>query len=152
MCGIGNRKNGVFAGLLDAGAVEAYPGSLRLLDALRGRPLAVVSSSKNADRVLRAAGLRDRFDAVVDGETAEREGLRSKPAPDVFARGAELLGVDPGSCAAFEDALSGVASAAAAGIGLVIGVDRVGAAEELRAAGAHLVVGDLAELCADASR
>lgn len=152
VCGVGNRKNEVFSAMIAAGGVAPFPGTIALLDELRGFPLAVVSSSKNAEEVLRSAGLRDRFDAVVDGARAEREGLRSKPAADMFARGAELLGVDPARTVAFEDALSGVASAVAAGCGLVVGVDRVGEAVALRAAGAHMIVGDLSELRSDSSR
>ena len=45
---------------------------------------AVVSSSANAHQVLRAAGLDDAFDAVVDGGEVARLGLRGKPAPDGF--------------------------------------------------------------------
>lgn len=152
ICGVGNRKNARFAELLAGGSIAAYPGSVRLLDELRGHPLAVVSSSKNAEDVLRAAGLRDRFSVVVDGVVAEREGLPSKPAPDVFLRGAELLGVAPDRAVAFEDAISGVASASAGGFGLVVGVDRVGGADALRAAGAHKIVSDLSELCRDVGR
>lgn len=152
ICGVGNRKNARFAALLEGGSIAPYPGSVRLLDELRGHPLAVVSSSKNAEEVLRAAGLRERFAVVVDGVVAEREGLPSKPAPDVFVRGAELLGVDPARAVAFEDAISGVASAAAGGFALVVGVDRVDGADALRDAGAHMIVTDLADLCANSGR
>lgn len=146
--GVGNRKNAAFAELLREGGIAPFAGSLRLLDALQGLPLAVVSSSKNAEEVLRSAGIRDRFTAVVDGTTAEREHLPSKPDPAVFLRGAELLGLDPAQTAAFEDAVSGVASAAAAGCGLVVGVDRGAGASTLRDAGAHMIVSDLSELLA----
>jgi len=148
VCGIGNRKNVFFERALRADGIAAYPGSLRLLDALEasGTPVAVVSSSKNAEQVLATAGIRDRFPVVMDGLVAEREHLASKPAPDVFARAAEMLGVDPAHSVAVEDATSGVASAAAAGYGLVVGVDRGAGASALRAAGAHLIVTDLEEL------
>nr|WP_218868619.1 HAD-IA family hydrolase [Pseudoclavibacter chungangensis] len=147
VCGIGNRKNVLFERLLEEG-IEAYPGSVRLLDELARRdvPVAVVSSSKNAERVLRVAGLSERFPVVVDGVVAEIEGLPSKPAPDVFLAGAERLHVEPARSAAVEDALSGVASAVAGGFGLVIGVDRGTGAQALLDAGAHLVVTDLGEL------
>jgi beta-phosphoglucomutase-like phosphatase (HAD superfamily) len=46
----------------------------------------------------------------------------------------------------FEDALSGVAAGKAGGFGFVVGVDRVGQADELRAHGADRVVSDLAQL------
>ena len=55
-----------------------------------------------------------------------------------------MLGVDPARSAAVEDAHSGVRSAAAAGYGLVVGVDRGAGADALRAAGADVVVDDLA--------
>lgn len=144
--GIGNRKNRVFTEVLERDGIEPYPGSLRLLDQLAGRPLAIVSSSRNADAVLRAAGLRDRFPVVVDGSVAEREGLPGKPAPDTFVRAAELLGHRPERAAAFEDAVSGVAAAHAGGFGLVVGVDRGTGADALRAAGAGVIVNDLEEL------
>ena len=148
VCGIGNRKNLVFERILREEGVEAYPGSVRLLDALRdaGVPVAVVSSSKNAVEVLTAAKLRDRFAVIVDGVVAEREHLPSKPAPDVFLVAAERLGVTPARSAAIEDAISGVASAAAGAFGLVIGVDRGTGADALLEAGAHLVIDDLGEL------
>lgn len=148
VCGIGNRKNDVFARVLREEGIAPYPGSVALLDLLIAAevPIAVVSSSKNAEEVLRVAGLRDRFRVVMDGVIAERDHLASKPAPDVFAEAARMLGVDPARSAAVEDALSGVQSAAAAGFGLVVGVDRGAGAETLRDAGAHVVVSDLAEL------
>ena len=146
--GVGNRKNRAFVEVLERDGIEAYPGTVRLLDRLRalGKPLAVVSSSRNAEPVLRAAGLRGRFAAVVDGVVAEAEGLPGKPAPDTFLRAAELLGAPPERSAVFEDAASGVAAARAGGFGLVVGVDRGAGADALAAAGADPVVHDLEEL------
>ncbi|CAN7373063.1 HAD-IA family hydrolase [Microbacterium sp. LjRoot45] len=145
VCGIGNRKNDVFSSVLRAEGIAPYPGSLALVDRLRaaGVPIAVVSSSKNAEEVLQVAGIRDLFPVVMDGVIAEREGLPSKPAPDVFAEGARMLGVDPARSAAVEDAHSGVQSAAAAGFALVVGVDRGVGADVLLSSGAHVVVDDL---------
>lgn len=148
VCGIGNRKNAVFSRVLREDGVQPYPGSKALIDLLvdRGTPIAVVSSSKNAREVLSAAGILDLFPVVMDGVIAENEHLASKPAPDVFAEAARMLGVDPGRSVAVEDALSGVASAAAAQYALVIGVDRGVGAQALTDAGAHVVVRDLEEL------
>lgn len=145
--GVGNRKNAAFTEVLARDGIAAYPGSLLLLDALgaAGVPLAVVSSSRNAEPVLAAAGIRDRFAAVVDGVVAEREGLAGKPAPDTFLRAAELLGVEPRRAAVVEDAESGVAAGRAGGFGFVLGVDRGAGTPALIAAGADRVVADLAE-------
>ncbi|MFF0909059.1 HAD family hydrolase [Microbacterium enclense] len=146
VCGVGNRKNAVFSRILRAEGIAPYPGSVALLDVLAeaGVPTAVVSSSKNAVEVLEAAGLRDRFDVIMDGVVAERDHLASKPAPDVFAEAARMVGVDPAGSVAVEDALSGVQSAVAAGFGIVVGVDRGAGADDLRGAGATVVVDDLA--------
>jgi len=150
VCGVGNRKNEVFAAVLRSDGIAPYPGSLALLERLRaaGTPLGVVSSSKNAEEVLAAAGIRDFFRIVMDGVVAAREGLRSKPEPDMFAEGARMLGVDPARSAAVEDAHSGVQSASAAGFALVVGVDRGAGAQTLLDLGADLVVNDLAAFVA----
>ena len=145
VCGIGNRKNAVFERVLRAEGIAPFAGTMRVLDALAaaGTPVAVVSSSKNAEEVLAAAGIRDRFAVVMDGVIAERDHLASKPAPDVFVEAAGMLRVDPARSVAVEDAISGVESAAAGAFALVVGVDRGAGEQELRAAGAHVVVKDL---------
>ena len=76
VCGLGNRKNDAFGEVLARDGVEAYPGSVELVEALleRGVRVAIVSSSANAPDVLRAAGLLDRFETVVDGRVAKRAG------------------------------------------------------------------------------
>jgi beta-phosphoglucomutase family hydrolase len=148
VCGVGNRKNGAFHAVLEGEGIDAYPGSLALVDALEraGTPIAIVSSSKNARPVLAAAGILDRFPVIVDGVTAETKHLPSKPAPDVFLEGARELGTDPARAVVVEDAIAGVESGARGGFGLVIGVDRGAGADALRAAGAHFIVNDLSEL------
>ncbi|UOQ60559.1 beta-phosphoglucomutase family hydrolase [Leucobacter rhizosphaerae] len=148
--GIGHRKNRVFTEVLERDGIAAYPGTLRLLDRLDalGAMLGVVSSSRNAEAVLRAAGLRDRFRVVVDGEVAAREHLPGKPAPDTFLRAAQLLSVDPARSVVLEDAASGIAAGRAGGFACVVGVDRGAGAAALSDAGAHIVVQDLEELVA----
>ncbi|EFQ84635.1 beta-phosphoglucomutase family hydrolase [Aeromicrobium marinum DSM 15272] len=148
VAGLGNRKNDVFAQVLETDGVVAYPGSVALIDALvaRGTQLAVVSSSRNAPAVLAAAGLADRFPFVMHGGLAEERGLPGKPAPDTFLAAAAELGVAADRAAVLEDAVSGVQAGAAGSFGLVIGVDRGVGAEALTDAGADVVVTDLAEL------
>ena len=148
VCGLGNRKNDAFNEVLERDGVTAYPGSVALLDHLRelGLPLAVVSSSANAPAVLEAAGLADRFETVVDGAVATREGLPGKPAPDTFQRAATLLGASYDAAVVLEDAVSGVRAGAAGGFGRTVGVDRGAGVQALTDAGADLVVADLSEL------
>jgi beta-phosphoglucomutase family hydrolase len=148
VCALGNRKDELLRHLLAEEGVTPYPGSVRFLDAVTdaGAAVAVVSSSRNTPTVLAAAGLAARFAVVVDGHVAAREQLAGKPAPDTFARAAELLGVEPRDAVVVEDALSGVEAGRAGGFGLVVGVDRGVGADALRSAGADVVVEDLGEL------
>ena len=93
-----------------------------------------------------AAGLDDRFDAIIDGVVAQREDLAAKPAADMYLSAAKALSVPPAAAAVYEDALAGVQAGGAGLLGWVVGVDRAGQAAELRKAGADVVVRDLAEL------
>jgi beta-phosphoglucomutase family hydrolase len=146
--GLGNRKNEIVLRRIHDDGVEAYPGSVRYLRAVKeaGLPRAVVSSSTNCHDVLVAAGIADMFDARIDGVVAEQQHLRGKPAPDTFLAGARALGLKPTAAVVYEDALAGVAAGRAGGFGFVVGVDRVGQAEALKEHGADIVVEDLAEL------
>ncbi|XVX19777.1 HAD family hydrolase [Actinomycetota bacterium] len=148
VAGLGNRKNDAFNEVLARDGVAAYPGSVRLLDHLaeRGTRVAVVSSSRNAPAVLEAAGLGDRFTVVVSGAVAAERGLPGKPAPDTFAYAAQQLGVPIERAVVLEDAVSGVQAGRAGAFGLVVGVDRGAGVDALTAAGADIVVADLAEL------
>jgi HAD superfamily hydrolase (TIGR01509 family) len=146
--GLSNRKNEIVLRRIREDGVEAYEGSIRYVRAARDAGLhrAVVSSSANCRDVLVAAGIEDLFEARIDGVIAEREHLRGKPAPDTFLAGARALGLEPPAAAVFEDALAGVAAGRGGGFGYVVGVDRAGQAEALKAHGADIVVADLAEL------
>jgi beta-phosphoglucomutase family hydrolase len=146
--GLGNRKNEILLRRIREDGVEAYPGSVAFVRAVKGAgmPRAVVSSSANCHDVLVAAGIDDLFDARIDGVVAEREHLRGKPAPDTYLAGARALGLKPTAAAVFEDALAGVAAGRAGGFGFVVGVDRVGQADALKQHGADVVVTDLSRL------
>lgn len=146
--GLGERKNALVLRLIAERGVEVFEGSRRFAVAARAQGLrrAVVSSSANARQVLAAAGLAELMEARVDALVAAERGLAGKPAPDTFLAAAAALGVAPGRAAVFEDALAGVRAGAAGGFGWVVGVDRTGQGAALSAAGADVVVGDLAEL------
>ncbi|GAA0523766.1 beta-phosphoglucomutase family hydrolase [Paractinoplanes ferrugineus] len=146
--GIGNQKNLLVLQKIKEGKVQVYDGSVEYLKAAQqaGLRRAVVSASANCKDVLEAAGIADFLEARVDGVVAREQNLPGKPAPDTFLYGAKLLGIDPKSCAVFEDAQAGVAAGRAGGFGIVIGVDRVGQADALLEHGADIVVTDLSEL------
>ena len=151
LAGLGARKNAYFLQRLRTDGTDAYPGTVALVRALQaaGIGTAIITASRNCDDVLAAAGIPDLFPVRVDGQVAAQLGLPGKPDPAVFVEAARRLGASPRRTAVVEDALAGVEAGRRGGFALVVGVDRTGHAEELRRAGADLVVGDLAELRVD---
>ena len=146
--GLGNRKDELFRRRIEHDGVRTFPGTIAFLQAVRaaGKPVAVVSASRNCGDVLAAANVTQLFDCVVDGVIAAEQGLPGKPDPATFLFAARLLGLAPERMVLVEDALVGVEAGRRGGFGLVVGVDRHHHAEQLRRAGAEIVVEDLAEL------
>jgi beta-phosphoglucomutase family hydrolase len=148
VCALGNAKNRHFEQQLGRHPVEVFDDAVALIRAARaaGAATAIVSASENCCAILDRAGLRALFDVAVTGIEAAELGLAGKPAPDTFLKAAELLDVPPPRAVVFEDAIAGVQAGRAGGFGLVVGVDRGGAAAALRDAGAHVVCADLTQL------
>lgn len=146
--GLANRKQKLFVALLARGGVRAFPSTVMLLKRMRhsGMPIALVTASRNSNSVLTAAGVFDLFDAVVDGNDAERLHLPGKPDPAMFLEAAHRLAMSPTECVVVEDAVAGVAAARRGGFAVVVGVDRTGNRTRLLEAGADLVVPDLASV------
>ncbi len=145
---LGVRKDGYFLTILKQQGIEAYGASVVLAEKLRAQQIrtAVVSASKNCDVVLETVGIARLFDVRVDGNDVAGLGLRAKPAPDAFLEAARRLGVDPARAVIVEDAVAGVAAGHAGNFGCVIGVDRSGQSQEMREAGADVVVTTLAQV------
>jgi beta-phosphoglucomutase family hydrolase len=146
--GLGNRKNDYFLNHVSRYGATAYRSTVALVEQLRSARVrtAIISASLNMSQVLEAAGVADLFEIRVDGHAAEDLGLPGKPDPAVFLEAARRLGVEASQAAVVEDALAGVEAGRRGGFALVIGVDRAGHPDALRAAGADLVVSDLGEL------
>ncbi|MGE0333942.1 MAG: trehalose-phosphatase [Gammaproteobacteria bacterium] len=148
VCGLGNRKNRYFRDSLQRDGVDIFDSTVALIRRLRNRHIGtgLVSSSRNAHAVLKAAHVAELFDVVIDGNDIARLGLEGKPAPDLFLKAAERLGAEPGRAIVFEDAISGVQAGHAGGFGLVVGINRRHQAAELKSSGADVVVQDVADL------
>jgi HAD superfamily hydrolase (TIGR01509 family) len=102
-----------------SGPLDPPPGTVALLDRLdaAGVPRAVGSSSGHAwvETILDGLGLRERFPVVVGGDDV----ARGKPAPDIFLRCAELLGVRADRCVVIEDSPNGILAARRAGMAAI---------------------------------
>lgn len=100
-------------------------GQLELIDevaafaeSLRGKlPMAIATGGTRLviEKTLQAVGVSDLFDEVVTADDVKT----GKPAPDIFLRAAELLGVKPERCLVLEDAPAGVMAGQLAGMTVI---------------------------------
>jgi beta-phosphoglucomutase len=144
---VGERKEVLYRAAASARGVTLLPGVAELLKGLHeaGVRQAIGSSAPraNLELILRLTGVERYFGAVIGMEETQR----GKPDPQVFLVAAERLGVPPGKCVVFEDAVAGVQAARAGGMKCVA-VRFVGHHPEsaLRQAGADLVVPTLEQV------
>lgn len=80
-------------------------------------PLAVATGSLKwvAEKILKTLGIREWFTAVVGADDI----VHPKPAPDTYLKAADLIGVDPTRCHAFEDTELGLQAARNAGMDVI---------------------------------
>ena len=95
--------------------VEPKPGIYELLDYLHANNIAAaITSSSPTTRIqeyLTPLNLYHRFDQICSGYDVPR----GKPAPDIYLKGAAVLGLRPEECLALEDSPTGILSACRAG-------------------------------------
>jgi HAD superfamily hydrolase (TIGR01509 family) len=147
------RKQKRLEELIHAGGFTAFPDALRFVQEVHalGWPMAVASSSRNANQMMQAICLEtggvllDMFSTNVCG----RDLPRGKPDPAIFLLAAAELQQPPATCFVVEDAPAGIEAARAGGM-TAVGVARYDDADLLKAAGADLVVSSLDEIAIDA--
>jgi len=139
---LADQKEAAFRAIV--GDLSPAPGLLALLDWADANaiPCCVVTNAvrANAELMLRGLGLTERFRSIVIGEDL----AYGKPHPLPYLTGLQHLGADPGYSVAFEDSLSGLRAAVAAGIACV-GVTTSLSSQALTAAGASLTARDFTE-------
>lgn len=130
--------------LLAEATLTAIPGVRELLECIKhsGFRIGLASSSSRffIEAVITSLGIAGYFEAVASGE----EVALSKPAPDVFLRAAELLGVKPEHCVVIEDSANGVRAAKAAGMRCIGFVNLNSGMQDLAAA--DLIVEAIGEI------
>ncbi|AHM61312.1 beta-phosphoglucomutase hydrolase [Flammeovirgaceae bacterium 311] len=146
--GLALLKNEYFHELLAEEGVEVFGDTLQMMVRWReqGIPIALVSSSRNAEEILEAGGISDFFSIRIDGRNTAERGLEGKPDPDAFLEASRELGISPQETIVFEDARAGIVAGKKGGFGWVVGVARNGEDRELAEAGADIIVHKLTEL------
>ena len=117
---LASRKNGYYiSNIENLTPNDMLPGALVSINRLKeaGKFIAIGSSSKNTLLILEKLGIKEYFDAIVDGNQIKN----SKPDPEVFLLGAQKMNVKPEECLVVEDAASGVEAGKSAGM-KVLGV------------------------------
>ena len=106
-------------GALTTEAGAALPGVPELLEFCAQLDWRVALASNSpallCEHVLRTLGIAGAFAAVVSADEVER----GKPDPAIYLHAAQRLGVAPGDCLVFEDSVTGVRAARAAGMTVV---------------------------------
>lgn len=114
-------RNAVNASI--AKEVPVKEGLYEIVDYLRGKgvKLAIASSSQlsKIEHCVKMANLEGKFDMMFSGNDIPN----GKPAPDIFLKTADALGVDPSECYVLEDGLNGVYAGIASGADTVMVID-----------------------------
>ena len=124
------REN--FYGIVEKEGLTVKTGARELIHYAKqlGYHMAVVTSSRRpyVEEMFKKAGLYEYFDVFVCGDMV----TKSKPDPEIYEKACRFLGVRPEYCVAFEDAPTGVESATAAGVDVIMVPDLVQPDSETR--------------------
>ena len=104
------EKNLIYKELINnVDKMDILPGVNKLINFARNNniPIALGSASKNAHQILEKLGIKNKFKVIIDGNLTSK----SKPHPEVFLRGAEILGINPKKIIVFEDSIAGIDAA-----------------------------------------
>ena len=104
------EKNELYKGFINnLSDIDILPGVQKIIDFARFKeiPIALGSASKNAHQILEKLGIKNKFKIIIDGNLTSK----SKPHPEVFLKGAKMLGVNPKEVIVFEDSIAGVKAA-----------------------------------------
>lgn len=139
------ESSAIYHSRYDGGRLPMKPGVVELLTFLKeeGKKIALASSTRRqtVTNQLRDAGILDFFDQVICGDMVER----SKPAPDIFVKACEELGVKPERAYAIEDSYNGIRAAHAGKLHPIMVPDLLPETAEMREK-AEVVLSSLLEV------
>lgn len=138
------QKTGMVREMFKRGEIYTKPGAREILSTLKSKGIKVALASSTREEAVREeltiAGLIDYFDVIVTGDMVNN----SKPAPDIFLKACERLGIDPKDAAGIEDSFNGVRSSKSAGLYTIMVPDILQPTDEIKAL-ADIVLHDLNE-------
>ncbi len=104
------EKNRIYKKFIDKlSQMDILPGVSKLIDfaEIKNIPIALGSASKNANQILDKLEIKNKFKVIIDGNLT----TKSKPHPEVFLKGAKMLGINPKKIIVFEDSVAGIEAA-----------------------------------------
>ena len=139
------RKTQLFTDRVQAGLLPGRPGIARLVAAVRQRGWTVAVASTSAEASVRAV-----LEHAVGAELAAACHVfagdivaKKKPAPDIYLKVLDDLGLTPSECLVVEDSGIGVAAATTAGLTTIVTVSSFTADDDFT--GAALVLDHLGD-------
>lgn len=122
---LANRKNDIYVQLIQKfDETNLFKGVRPLFEALSEADVkvAIGSASQNAPFLIKAMGLSELTDYIVNPSDVEK----GKPAPDIFLNAMDHFGLTPDECVGIEDAESGIDAIKSAGMYAIgIGDERI---------------------------
>ncbi|MEY4065844.1 MAG: hypothetical protein RIR26_2052 [Pseudomonadota bacterium] len=113
-------KAAKYGELIRSAPVSCFSETLDLVDKMRDRGAKVAIASNSPQDEIQIILERSGFPLPkIDVIVGKSAGLRKKPAPDIFLRALEMLGLDAGRAIVLEDSNRGLSAAAAAGCGSI---------------------------------
>jgi beta-phosphoglucomutase len=145
---LGRRKEALYREILKETGLDPLPGALELFSALKtaGIPMAVGTSTprENVETVIGLIGAEGFFDVIIAAEDVDR----GKPDPEVFLKGADGIGVEPGDCVVFEDAAYGIEAALQGGM-KAVALTTTHSREHFADLSPHRIVANLGDVTPD---
>lgn len=124
---------------------EMVAGVQQMIHTLAAQyPMCTISTggAPRVDRFLQHYGVRQHFMKVIGAQTT----LRMKPHPEPLLFAAQAMGVDPAQCLMIGDTTIDIRTGTAAGAQTVGVLCGFGTEDELRRAGAHLILATTSDL------
>lgn len=120
------NKNTLLLSIIAEENVQSFPDTIEFISYLLplNYRIALITSSKNCQQILKSAEIEQLFFVRVDGNDADIKGFPGKPKPDIFLEAAKQLCLAPEECMVIEDAIAGIKAAKDGNFGLVVALDR----------------------------